>query len=204
MNRIWCAAAMLSLALLPSTATAADDVLTLHLDPAASSLAFVLDATLHKVDGRLGPASGRIAFDPATGAASGEIVIDLTGAETGNGRRDHKMHEKVLETGRHPVAVYRVSRINVLGPLRQGSNDVRLLGVLDLRGASHEVDVVAKAVLDGDRVTARGRLDVPYVDWGLHDPSFFVLRVAKQVQVDLVVAGRLEGELPAATAAQVP
>lgn len=194
----WRAVAALSLALLPTPPfTAAAEPLTLRLDPAASSLGFVLDATLHKVEGRLGPASGAIAFDPASGEAAGEVVIDLTAADTGNGRRDAKMHEKVLDTDRYPVATYRVSRLSFRGPLQQGRNDVQLRGELDLRGDSHPVEVLAEARLDGDRVTATGFLDVPYVDWGLHDPSFFLLRVGKQVRVELSIEGTLEGELPA-------
>lgn len=201
MTRRWRALAALSLALLLTSPAAAAGTLTLRLDPDASSLGFVLDATLHKVEGHLGTASGAVAFDPVSGEATGEVVIDLTAARTGNERRDRKMHDKVLETDRHPVATYRVSRISFRGPLQQGPNDVQLRGELDLRGDSHPIEVLATAELRGDRVTATGFLDVPYVDWGLHDPSFFVLRVGKEVRVELSIAGTVEGELPAATAA---
>jgi len=197
MRRIEIAVAVLGLALL-LPGFARGETLVLHLDPEASFLDFTLDATMHKVDGHLGPASGDIRFDPASEQASGEVVIDLTASDTGIARRDRKMQEQVLKTDKHPHAVYRVSRIDLLGPLQQGRNDLQLHGRLDLAGTTHEVSVLAHADLDGDHVTASAWLDVSYVDWGLHDPSFFVLRVAKVVRVTMTIEGRLEGEMPVA------
>jgi YceI-like domain len=78
---------------------------------------------------------------------------------------------------------------------------VQLHGTLQFHGLSHPCAVPARVTLDGDRVTATGELDVPYVDWGLRDPSFFVLRVAKEVKVELRVAGRLSGPVPGREAA---
>lgn len=184
----------------------AGEMLVLHLDPERSTLDFVLDATLHTVRGSLGRPSGRIAFDPATGVATGEVVIDLARADTGIERRDQKMHEKVLETERYPTAVYTIDRIDLPASLQQGRNDVQLHGVLELQGETHHVAVPAVAVVEDDQVTATGWIDVPYVDWGLPDPSFFVLRVGKTVRVELAIAGALEGKLPPtpATAAAPP
>jgi polyisoprenoid-binding protein YceI len=187
----------MGLVLAAPSAAATAGTLTLHLDPAGSSASFTLDATLHTVHGELGPASGDVAFDPETAEASGEVVIDLTGADTGNGRRDTKMHEKILETDRFPSSTLRVQRINLPRPIHQGRNELQLLGELSLHGATHQVSLPAVAELDGDRVTATAWIDVPFVDWGLDDPSFFVLRVGKSVRVEIRAAGRLEGELPA-------
>jgi len=175
----------------------AGQMLVLHVDPGESSLDFVLGATLHTVHGRLGSPSGRIAFDPATGLATGEVDIDLMKADTGIDRRDRKMHEQVLATDRYPDAVYRVDQIDLPAGLRQGENDVQLHGVLELKGEPHPVDVPAMAILDGRRVRATATIEIPYVDWGLHDPSFFVLRVAKQVRVEMTITGELEGDLAA-------
>ena len=186
--------------LLAALPAAAGEMLVLQVDPARTSVDFVLEATMHTVDGHLGSAAGRIAFDPASTLATGELVIDLVGAETGVGRRDKKMHAKILETDRYPTAVFRVSRIDLPHSLRQGRNELQLHGELELRGSRYPVLVPAVATLDGDRVAATAWIEIPYIDWGLQDPSFFVLRVAKTVRVEIETAGRLEGDLPASAA----
>lgn len=197
MRKTWSSFLLLGLVLAPLPAPAGE-MTVVHLDPDRSSLEFVLDATMHVVEGHLGSASGRIAFDPESGLATGEVVVDLAGAETGIERRDRKMHEKVLESDRFPTAVYTLERIDLPGPLQQGRNEVQLHGILDFHGSSHPVAVPAVATIDGERLSATGWLEVPYVDWGLPDPSFFILRVGKTVRVELEVAGRLDREVPAA------
>lgn len=184
-----------ALALLAGPA-AAGEMSVFHLDPERSSVEFVLDATLHKVRGSLGPVRGRIAFDPESDLATGEVVIDLTRAETGVDRRDRKMHEKTLETDRHPEAVYRIYQIDMPDHLQEGRNELQLHGELDFHGATREISVPAVAVLDGEEVRATAWIEVPYVDWGLDDPSFFILRVGKSVRVEMEVVGRLEGAPP--------
>ncbi|MFP3940641.1 MAG: YceI family protein [Thermoanaerobaculia bacterium] len=192
-------------ALCPGAALAAGEMLVFHLDPDETAVEFRLGATLHTVEGSLGTASGRIAFDPESGLAAGEVVIDLTAAETGVERRDRKMHEQVLETERFPEAVYRVERIDVPDQsLELGRNDLQLHGTLEFHGATREVAVPTVATVEAGRVSATAWIEIPYVDWGLPDPSFFVLRVGKTVRVEIEASGRLEGELPAAGAEPSP
>ena len=45
--------------------------------------------------------------------------------------------------------------------------------------------------IDGSNLTAKGHFTVPYVKWGLKDPSIFILKVAKEVDIDLTLSGRL-------------
>ena len=158
------------------------------VNPASSSVSFELKATLHTVHGTASLSSGRFRFDPAAGRASGEIVVDATSADTGNGSRDKKMHLKVLRTAEHPRIVLRPERIE--GDLKvQGRSSVELVGTMELSGSSHPVRIPLDVRIEHDRVVADADFEVPYVEWGLKDPSSFALRVAKVVFVSVHLEG---------------
>lgn len=163
----------------------------LVLDPAASKVSFTLAATGHSVEGTMAVKSGRVSFDPATGAASGEIVLDLKSAQTGSDGRDKDMHEKVLETGKYPTAVFRAEKVRgTLAP--SGPSQLTLDGTLAFHGGDHKMTLAAQVDVQNGRVKADAQFPIPYVQWGLHDPSVFVLRVAKVVEVKVHAVGTLE------------
>lgn len=163
----------------------------LVLDPQASQVSFTLKATGHEVEGGFALKPGRIAFDPATGAASGEIAIDLTSARTGNKSRDKTMQEEVLETGKHPLAVFRAEKVSGTVPA-SGTGEVTLDGTLSFHGSDHKVSLPTKIDVRNGRVKADTQIQIPYVEWGLHDPSILMLRVAKVVSVKIRAEGTLE------------
>jgi polyisoprenoid-binding protein YceI len=190
---IWSLAAALCLSLSPLPLAA--EPLTFELDPAASRAELSFNATLHTVDGTLRTKSGQVRLDTETGTAQGRLVLDATSADTGNSRRDGKMHEKILESGRFPEIVFEVDRIS--GALnRAGRSDILLHGMLEMHGVRKPAVLPATVLIEGDRVDATARLTVPYMEWGLADPSFFVLRVAKEVRVVIHAIGRLVAESP--------
>lgn len=160
------------------------------LDPNRTEVSFTLKATMHKVHGTAKLASGSLLIDPTTGVVDGEIVVDAPSAETGNGSRDKKMHGKVLLSGKHPRIVLRPERLE--GTLNSGQNaTVMLVGDLELLGASHPISISLNIQIDGSSFTAAAEFTVPYVEWGLKDPSTFVLRVAKEVTVQVHGEGTL-------------
>lgn len=178
------------LAIATSTAARAEQRV-LVLDPAASKVSFTLDATGHDVEGVLAVKSGRIAFDPATGEASGEIAVDLKSGKTGNDSRDKTMHKEVLEDDKYPLAVFRAERVRGnVAP--EGTSQITLDGVMSLHGTDHKMSLPAKVEVHGGKVKAETSFQVPFVEWGLHDPSIMILRVAKVVSVKVTAQGSLE------------
>lgn len=173
----------------------AAEPLTFELDPAATTIGFGFGATLHHVDGTLRVKEGKIQLDPATGAASGRIVLDATSTQTGNSRRDAKMHAKILESQKYPEMVFTVERVSGAIHLT-GRSEMELHGTLDMHGTRRPIDLLATARADGDHITATGHVTIPYRQWGMADPSFFLLRVEKEVHVVVKAVGRLTGGVP--------
>jgi polyisoprenoid-binding protein YceI len=190
-------AVLLALFVLAPVAGAAEQVLS--LDPDASEVTFLVDATGHDVHGTLYLNAGEVHFDPATGTASGRIEIDATRAETGNRSRDKTMHKKVLESVSFPLFVFVPDHFT--GEIADaGSSRVELHGTLTIHGAEHPLTLEAAVERGEDgALTAVSSFDVPYVEWGMHNPSLLFLRVADRVAVTVKAAGALHP--PGATSA---
>jgi polyisoprenoid-binding protein YceI len=169
-------------------APAAEQNLT--LDPAATRIGFELGATLHSADGSVKLEQGAIRFDPDSGAASGEIVVDATSATTDLGSRDRNMHAEVLESARFPKIVFRPERLDVKRR-DAASADVELYGALDMHGQQHPLSVPAKLAARDGRLVVDARFEVAYVDWGMRDYSNFVLRVDRHVTMTVHAEGAL-------------
>lgn len=169
----------------------------LSLDPAATAVHFTVTATGHDVEGSFHVTSGAVRFDSATGVASGEIRVDALSAETGNGSRDKTMRGDVLETERFPLFVFTPEHIVGAVPA-SGEGQVELRGTIALHGASHPLTVPAKVHLEGGRLKLTAEFAVPYVEWGLHNPSVLFLKVADVVQVKIDGEGTLSGANAAA------
>lgn len=166
-----------------------------ELDPEATSISFTLGATLHTVEGRISLASGSLDLDRESGAVSGEIVVDATSADTGNDSRDEDMHTKVLLSDAYPRIVVRPERL--AGEVaEQGASQLKLSGRIELAGTSHEITIPLEVTVDGNSFSATAELTVPYVEWGLEDPSKFLLRVDKVVEVTVTTQGTISAADP--------
>lgn len=159
------------------------------LDPSASQVAFTLDTTFHEVHGTMALTGGTIRFDPDTGEASGEITVDARKAETGNEGRDRKMHAVVLETALYPTIVFHPRRVEgtLIDP---GRSELRLTGGMILHGAEHPMTVIAVVTSGNGALDGEVRFPIPYVEWGLKDPSILVARAAKTVEITVRAHGR--------------
>ncbi len=168
---------------------------TFALDPAATKVDFTFGATLHTVDGSMRAREGKVRIDPDTHEASGRFVLDATSAQTGVSRRDRKMHEKILESRTYPDIVFEPQRFSgELNPV--GRSQLELHGMLEMHGTKRPMDMTVVATSDGTQVKGTGMMIVPYLQWGLRDPSFFLLRVEKEVRVTIHAVGRLSGGGP--------
>ena len=77
-------------------APAAAQPVQVTLDRAKTHIDWTLGDVLHTVQGTFQLKSGAILFDPKTGEASGQIVVNAASGNSGNGTRDGKMKKEVL------------------------------------------------------------------------------------------------------------
>lgn len=168
---------------------------TIGIDPSRSNIEFTLGATLHTVHGTFNVKGGTVHLDPVSGKAGGQVVVDVKSGNTGVEARDRQMHSGVLESDRFPQAVFLPDRVSGLESL-EGEHQVVVHGALRLHGQDHEVTVPARVTVQDGRLTATAKLVVPYVSWGMKDPSTFVLRVSDKVNLEINLAGTLNAKRP--------
>lgn len=163
--------------------------LRFELDTDRSELHFSLPATLHTVRGSFRFLAGRL----RTGddGASGEFVVDAKSGETGNAMRDRNLHSRVLDSANFPTILLEVDALELAADRRSGT----LRGTLRLRGTAHPLDIAFSADdSEVGQLRAAGTFTVPYVAWGLPDPSNLILRVDPVAQVQFSIIGRFEAE----------
>ncbi len=164
---------------------------TIELDPARSSIGFTLSDVLHTVHGSFKLKRGSLKFDSSTGAASGEIVVDVASGDSGNGSRDKRMHKDILESTRYPEAVFTPDRVSGdLAPSGESQLDVH--GSFQIHGASHEMTFHFRAEVNGGEVVTSTSFTIPYVQWGMKNPSNFLLKVNDKVEMNVQATGRVQ------------
>lgn len=167
---------------------AADTVLM--FDPPQTQIHWTLDAFVHTVHGTFQLRSGTVRFDPATGMASGELIADARSGASGNDSRDGKMHKSVLESTRFPDIVFRPKHVEGQVPA-QGSATLQVRGTFLLHGSEHEATLPIQVTVEPGRISADSKFSIPYVAWGLKNPSTFVLRVGEKVDLEIHAAARI-------------
>jgi len=175
-------------AALQSATRIAAGEMVLDLDPAQSEVSFTLPDVVHTVHGTFKLKAGSISFDPATGKAAGEVVVDVTTGDSGSAGRDRRMHKDILESSRYPTAVFALDHFNgQFGP--DGSADLQVHGLFKIHGAEHDVTFPMRIQMQGDQITATTHFVVPYVKWGMKNPSNFLLHVSDKVQIEIRASG---------------
>ena len=177
---------LLVISLQPETLRAQE--MTVELDPAYTRIEFTVAATLHTVHGLFVLKSGIIHFNSSTGSASGLVVVDATSGNSGNKGRDHKMHQEVLESQRYPEITFTPTRMS--GKV-EGNSSVQVEGILRLHGTDHPITLTLPVQVQGQNINARTHIPIPYVAWGLKNPSTFILHVNEKVDIDISAADQV-------------
>jgi polyisoprenoid-binding protein YceI len=172
-----------------AAASAPGQEIVLDLDTARSSVQFTLADVLHTVHGNFKIKHGAVRFDPATGKISGDVVVDAVSGDSGSEARDRRMHKNILESDRYPEIVFAPSRVEG-AVAAEGSSEVQVHGMFRIHGAAHEIQLPVRVTVANGKATAKTHFTVPYVQWGMKNPSTLLLRVSDKVEIDVAAYSR--------------
>ncbi|MBV9887140.1 MAG: YceI family protein [Acidobacteria bacterium] len=163
--------------------------ITIEIDAAKSKVHYTVESTVHTVHGTFALKDGsKLHLDSATGKAGGEVAVYATSGESGNKSRDERMHKEILETPKYPDFVFRPNQVEgKVNP--QGASDIKLHGVMSIHGGEHEIVAQVHEEFAGGQCKGTAKFDVPYIEWGIKDPSNWLLKVKPVVHVEVEIAG---------------
>jgi hypothetical protein len=105
--------------------------------------------------------------------------------------RDHRMHRTILESARYREIVFVPDRAEgVVAP--HGTSQVQLHGSFRMHGAAHDITLPIQVEMVDGQATATTHFVIPYVKWGMKNPSTFFLRVSQEVDIKITTHARLE------------
>jgi polyisoprenoid-binding protein YceI len=93
-----------------------------------------------------------------------------------------------MESGRYPDIVFLPDRVE--GKVTAlGASTIQVHGMFTIHGAEHEITMPVRVEMAPGHWTATSHFTLPYVKWGMKNPSTFVLRVDQSVDIDIQASG---------------
>jgi polyisoprenoid-binding protein YceI len=162
---------------------------TFAVNPAASTVTMTLKTNHETVIGTFPLQSGTVEFDRSTAKMAGSVNV-LTAGKTGNDLRDKRMDKEILLVERY--ATVNFAPKSFTGTLaRPGDSTLQVTGIFTLLGTPHELTIPMQIHIDDAGATVRAHFVVPYVEWGLKNPSILFWKTEKDVDIDLALTGKL-------------
>jgi polyisoprenoid-binding protein YceI len=181
--------AVLALAVILAPASLAQHQ-TFAVNAGASEVKMTLKTTHEVVNGAFHLQSGSVEFDRSTPKMSGSVVVLAGSGKTGNGSRDKKMNKEILQVEQHATVSFEPkSYVGVIAP--SGDSTIQVTGIFTLIGTLHEMTIPMLIHLEGTTATVKAHFEIPYIQWGLKDPSFLFWKADKDVAIDLFLTGQL-------------
>jgi len=163
---------------------------SLAVDPDASEVKMTLKTSHEIVNGTFHVQSGSIDFDPSAPKMSGDVVVAAGSGKTGNDSRDKKMDKDVLKANQYTTVSFAPKTYTgTIAP--SGDSTVQVSGVFTLLGSPHDMTIPIQVHMDGTKATAKAQFVIPYVEWGLKNPSFMIWKADNDVAIDLNLVGQV-------------
>ena len=163
---------------------------TFALNPDASQVKMKLNTTHEVVDGTFHVQSGSIAFDRTSGQISGMIVVAAGSGKTGNDSRDKRMKKDILKVDQFTTVSFAPQTYSGTIPA-SGDSTLQVKGIFKLLGTPHEITIPMQIHMESNKATAAAHFVIPYVQWGLKNPSFLIWKAENDVTIDLNLVGTI-------------
>jgi polyisoprenoid-binding protein YceI len=181
--------AILALAVILAPAVLAQHQ-TFAVNSDASEVKIRLNTTREVVNGTFHVQSGSINFDRAASHISGIVIVAAGSGKTRNDGRDKKMNKDILKVDQFAIVSFAPKTYT--GTIAaSGDSTIQVSGVFTLLGTPHDLTIPMQIHIDGSKATARAQFVVPYVQWGLKNPSFLIWKAENDVAIDLNLAGQV-------------
>ena len=163
---------------------------TFAVNPDASEIKMKLNTTHEVVNGTFHIQSGSIEFDRSNHKMSGSVAVLAGSGKTGNDSRDKKMNKDILKVDQYETVSFAPKNYSgTIAPY--GDSTIQVSGVFTLLGTAHDLTIPMQIHMDGSKATARAKFVVPYVQWGLKNPSFMFWKAENDVAIDLNLVGQV-------------
>ncbi len=165
---------------------------TFAVNPDASEVKIKLNTTHEVVNGTFHIQSGSIEFDRSAPKMSGLVTVLAGSGKTGNESRDKKMNKDILKVDQYTTVSF-APKTYAGTIVPSGDSTIQVSGVFTLLGDPHDLTVPIQIHMDGSKatVTATAQFIVPYVQWGLKNPSFMFWKAENDVAIDLSLVGQI-------------
>ena len=161
---------------------------TFVVNPDASEVRITLNTTHEVVNGTFHVQQGSVEFDRSNPKMAGFIAVLAGSGKTGNDSRDKKMYRDILDIDQYKTVSFEPRAYSgTIAP--SGDSDIRVKGIFTLLGVPHEITVPIQVHLDGGSAIAQAHFVVPYVQWGLKNPSFLIWKAENDVAIDVNLVG---------------
>jgi polyisoprenoid-binding protein YceI len=179
-----------AVALLPFSipARAQSTELRFQFSPANTTVKFTLGDILHTIHGSFQLKRGDVEYDVINETVRGALVADARSGQSGNRSRDRRMHREILESGKYPEIIFRPDHVE--GKVaNSGASTVQVHGVFSIHGSDQELTMTVRLQVFSDHWVADTHFTIPYVKWGIKNPSTFFLRVSESVEIEVHATG---------------
>ncbi len=131
-----------------------------------------------------------IDFDRTAHTISGSVVVAAGSGNSGEASRDKKMNKDVLDVEHYSEITFVPQKYDgTIAPT--GDSTIQVSGTFTLHGTPHDLSVPMQIRIDGGALTCQDALRRALCAMGIERPSIFMLKVAKEVDIDLTLIGKV-------------